>query len=482
MQSSVETGVAVVKDDMANEIREDDMKRARARKRKGKDPALMHWYEKLQNSPIFDNFILSVICLNALWIGADVDMYADEPAKVGNVPWVVENLFCLVFTFEILVRFLNYDRLFKFFTDPLMRRWNIFDFVLVVIMIAEVWVMYYLMNGQGGLKMLSVLRLLRLLRISRLFRLIPELRMMVMSLAAAMRSVSLTLFMLVILMYVFSIIFTQWAHGNDDFDLHFGSLGSSFISLMQILVFDDTFDLIRNVKGTSQGMAILLILFMCVGGFTLLNMLIGIICEIVSETKRIESEKSFITDVRAIFEEVDADGSGTITREEFLAGADVMKEWGVTEETVESCFDFLDVDDSGELDMEEFTSILYKLTHEPDAADIMVISANVMKIADALGIEVLAPPHKVFTGNSIQSIFPKTEKKAKSNGEDDASKAPESSPQVSQAQQVELAQIRSAVSESVHELKSDMQALKVTMAAIQTTLVSGNGAPAAARE
>jgi hypothetical protein len=134
----------------------------------------MHWYEKLQNSPIFDNFILSVICLNALWIGADVDMYADEPAKVGNVPWVVENLFCLVFTFEILVRFLNYDRLFKFFTDPLMRRWNIFDFVLVVIMIAEVWVMYYLMNGQGGLKRLSVLRLLRLLRISRLFRLSPN--------------------------------------------------------------------------------------------------------------------------------------------------------------------------------------------------------------------------------------------------------------------------------------------------------------------
>jgi hypothetical protein len=44
---------------------------------------------------------------------------------------------------------------------------------------------------------------------------------------------------------------------------------------MQILVYDDTFDLIRNTMAMSMLMGLLLIVFIIVGAFTVLNMLIG---------------------------------------------------------------------------------------------------------------------------------------------------------------------------------------------------------------
>merc|ERR1719443_1395592 len=117
--------------------------------------------------------------------------------------------------------------------------------------------MPYILQIQIGLDV-SILRLLRLLRLSRILHMVPELGMMVTSLIAAARSVSSTLVLEIGLMYVFAVIFTQWGQdktlkcssteleeGECVFYEQFGTLPHSLLTLMQILVFDDTFDLIR---------------------------------------------------------------------------------------------------------------------------------------------------------------------------------------------------------------------------------------------
>jgi len=55
-------------------------------------------------------------------------------------------------------------------------------------------------------------------------------------------------------------------------------------------------------------MGLLLIVFMIVGSFTLLNMLIGVICENVSETKKSEEEKLLMQKVEDLFEEMGNNG------------------------------------------------------------------------------------------------------------------------------------------------------------------------------
>ena len=61
-------------------------------------------------------------------------------------------------------------------------------------MVIENWLLSWMISDpEGAMSSLSALRLLRLLRISRIFRMVPELGMMVKSMAAAARSFVLPL-------------------------------------------------------------------------------------------------------------------------------------------------------------------------------------------------------------------------------------------------------------------------------------------------
>ncbi|CAD7960633.1 unnamed protein product [Amoebophrya sp. A120] len=357
----------------------------------------------------FENFALLVIVLNALWIGVEVDINdGTKDAPPEELFVVVENVFCVLFTAEIFVRLMSYKKALFFCTDKELRFWNIFDLLLVLLMVIENWILSWAMGDEeGAMSSLSALRLLRLLRISRIFRMVPELGMMVKSMAAAARSVSSTMVLAVGLMYVFAVLFTQWGKEKEDFngkcrDLptpceddtnYFGSLGWSFMSLMQILVYDDTFALIRKTFLANALMGLLLIIFILVGAFTVLNMLIGVICEIVSTTKKEEEEKLLMNKVEDLFAQMDADESGTISREEFEAKTALLEKLGLDQSTIRLAFELIDDDRSGSLEMQEFIHMVFRLLHPPTSQDLLVIKRNLAKLCDSLGCDVFdAPP------------------------------------------------------------------------------------------
>jgi len=189
----------------------------------------------------------------------------------------------------------------NYFLDVSRRSWNIFDFVLVGLMLFETIPSHLSSQGFPTLPSMSYLRLLRLLRIVRALRMVPELAMMVKSMLAAMRSVSMTAVLGFGIFYVFAILFTQWAQrigvrtdcdGIECVHVSFGTIPKTFITLMQILCFDNTFSVIRSVMDLSLTYGLMLILFIMLAAFTVLNMLIGVICEIVSVTNEGEREKN----------------------------------------------------------------------------------------------------------------------------------------------------------------------------------------------
>ncbi|CAD7937834.1 unnamed protein product [Amoebophrya sp. A25] len=356
----------------------------------------------------FENTALFVIVLNALWIGVEVDLNSGDDSN-KDVFIAVENIFCVLFTAEIVIRLLSYKKPLFFCTDKELRFWNIFDMVLVLLMVIENWILSWALEDEdGAMSSLSALRLLRLLRISRIFRMVPELGMMVKSMAAAARSVSSTMVLAVGLMYVFAVLFTQWGKNKEHFngkcdpDLdpddcdgvnYFGSLGWSFMSLMQILVYDDTFALIRKTYIANPLMGLLLILFILVGAFTVLNMLIGVICEIVSTTKAEEEEKLLMSKVEDLFAQMDADESGTISRDEFEAKTQLLEKLGLDHSTIRLAFELIDDDRSGTLEMQEFIHMVFRLLHPPAAQDLLVVKRNLAKLCDSLGCDVFdAPP------------------------------------------------------------------------------------------
>lgn len=259
--------------------------------------------QKIARSHIMKNATCFMIIFNAIWIGIDTD-WNHAPSLYYAAPMfqVVENLFCAFFTFEIVVRLLAFKRRRIAFRDG----WFVFDFVLVMLMAWETWVMTALIalgiltsglqNTQGSMvfRILRLLRLSRVLRIGRLLQKMPEFIFLVKSLYIAMRTVVSTLVFLLIIIYVFSIIFVQSLHGTPAGTDCFQNLPQAMDCLFVYTALSDPAEILKQISPREHLLYYLLALFyFVIGSLTLMNLLIGSLCEVVSvvSSERTESNK-----------------------------------------------------------------------------------------------------------------------------------------------------------------------------------------------
>eukprot|EP00435_Cladocopium_sp_Y103_P030719 s1014_g7.t1 len=144
------------------------------------------WIQAVARSYIFEIFTLILIGANCLWMSIDADLNkATLLPNADPIFQVAENLFCFGFTFELGIRFFALKRKKKCLKDP----WFIFDALLVILMIIEVWGVYLVMllNGESVsvfqnatiLRILRVLRLLRTARMAKILRTMPELMLLI---------------------------------------------------------------------------------------------------------------------------------------------------------------------------------------------------------------------------------------------------------------------------------------------------------------
>merc|ERR1719171_872505 len=138
-------------------------------------------------------------------------------------------------------------------------------------------------KGSGPLRLL---RLLRLTRMARLMRSFPDLLTLVKGMMAATRSVGSTLLLLMIFNYVFAIIFTGTLkdHENPEFLEYFGTMFSSMFTLILAgtLLDDITTPTRMLIDYDLQGLVLCTFVYILASNFTMLNMLIGVLCEVVS--------------------------------------------------------------------------------------------------------------------------------------------------------------------------------------------------------
>eukprot|EP00397_Hematodinium_sp_SG-2012_P033561 GEMP01035876.1.p1 GENE.GEMP01035876.1~~GEMP01035876.1.p1 ORF type:complete len:516 (+),score=84.79 GEMP01035876.1:146-1693(+) len=278
----------------------------------------------------FEYVTLAVISCNAVWIGIDINN--NEAPSLANAELifvVAENFFCFYFTYEILTRFLAFKRKRNCLRDS----WFVFDFFLCSSMAIETWVFPIMISSNAGnLGSLSILRLLRLLRLTRMARLmrqVPELLTLVKGMGAASRSVFSTLALLVIILYVFGVMFAGQYHnelsndGCDECVEMWGSVPTSMFTLFVAgtLLDDITYTCNMIRMGPLPGMLVVFYVYVLLSSFTVLNMLIGVVCEVISTTAKAENEQAMVAQVNQlltdVFNDVDLDGSGLISKKEF---------------------------------------------------------------------------------------------------------------------------------------------------------------------
>jgi len=217
--------------------------------------------------------------------------------------------------------------------------WFVLDFALASLMVLETWVITLILSLTTGasnredinlsnvsvLRMARILRLTRMVRLTRLLRVMPELMILVKGMVAAARSVFFTLLLLLVLLYVFAIAFTQLLKKTDAGKQYFPNVGHSMNTLwLYATLLEEITTLTHDLEKESLWIVALLDLFILVASLTVMNMLIGVLCEVVSAVASAEKEEGAFMLVKSKVSKIflslglDEDRNGLISRSEFV--------------------------------------------------------------------------------------------------------------------------------------------------------------------
>jgi hypothetical protein len=324
---------------------------------------------------------------NAIWLWYDADANGANLWLDAEIQFkIVENLFCAFFFIELLIRF---AAVASPKTSCLRDGWFVLDLVVVVLTVIDTWLIpssiVLLRGGEGDRNVgnLGVFRMLRLLRLARMVELlqaVPELYTLIRGLTLAFRAVFSTILLLCTLLFVFAILCRTQVKVNTDPAIEEQYFGSCMDSVWTLLLFGTFVDNIGILVGKIQDKDPLLLAFFLafvfLSSFTLMNLLIGIICEVVStKSKQLASQAEFLTvqnNLLDILDCYDKRGSATLDREEFrllmsnpevihhitVFGSDVRLLNATTEAIFERETSYSSV---GELAFEEFFYLLARL-------------------------------------------------------------------------------------------------------------------------
>jgi len=279
------------------------------------------FFQCVAKSVYFQNTTLAVIVINAIWIAVDADENQAETLLDAKWPFVFADVaFFGYFVAELFVRFMAFEKKRKCLKDG----WFVFDTSLVTLYLFDPFIITLMVAASGGGKLdmpTSVLRLFRLARLSRLIRMLrslPELMIMIKGMVKAAATVSYTLGLLLLFTYVFAIAMTQLSIGTEFRAKYFQGVALSMYSLIVYGTFLDSLaEFCDDIRAESTPCLIVVAIFVVLASMTVMNMLIGILCEVISAVA-VEEKETMVTEkvydkLGSIVRTLDKDGDSTVS-------------------------------------------------------------------------------------------------------------------------------------------------------------------------
>jgi hypothetical protein len=287
------------------------------------------YFQAIARSKYFKTWATLLVGVNAIWQAVELDCNRAPVLSDADIGFqIVEHSFCALFALEILVRFMAYVSTIAALKDA----WFRFDAILVFMMMGELWflpIFLLIIDGggsnaaMGNFQVLRMARLVRLTRMTRLFKSAPELITLIKGISTAIRPVTYTLILLMTLLYVFGIVFrSQIRQGSYLEERYFSSVSRAVSTCLLHATFLDSVALVAE-EIREESLFLLGIFYLCIllTNLTVLNMLIGITCEMVSEVKKCEEERLAKADLTSKLSDIllvyDSDGNNSLQRHEF---------------------------------------------------------------------------------------------------------------------------------------------------------------------
>ena len=220
--------------------------------------------QAIRDNRAFELFVVSIIIISALLIGAKTYQVSDTWMLVLNI---LDTGITVIFLVEILIRFMATADKRRFFHNG----WNVFDTLVVVISLIPVEHSETAMIG----------RLVRIFRVLRMVSIIPELRMLLNSLLRALPQLGYVILLMFIIYYIYAAIGTTlFSHINP---VLWGDISICMLTLFRVMTFEDWTDVMYETMDVYPLSWMYYLSFIFLTTFAFLNMVIGIVVNVLED-------------------------------------------------------------------------------------------------------------------------------------------------------------------------------------------------------
>jgi len=222
--------------------------------------------QKLVDNKLFEWSVVAVIIISALLIGAKTYRLSPLTEQILLfADWAVT----LFFLAEILARFIACEDKKRFFKSG----WNIFDTVIVAVSLIPI----------QDSEMALLGRLVRVFRVLRMVSIIPELRILINSLLKAMPQLSYVMLLMFIIFYIYGAVGSFFFAPINA--ILWGDIATSMLTLFRVMTFEDWTDVMYETMTLYPLSWAYYISFIFFTAFAFLNMVIGIVVNVLDQEK-----------------------------------------------------------------------------------------------------------------------------------------------------------------------------------------------------
>ncbi len=241
--------------------------------------------EAVRDNKVFELIVVGVIILSALLVGAKT--YAIPTPLVTLIHWLDISV-TLLFLFEIVVRFIADKNKRRFFFNG----WNVFDTLVVVVSLIPI----------DNSEMALIGRLVRVFRVLRMVSIIPELRMLLNSLLRALPQLGYVVLLMFIIFYIYAAVgATFFSEINETL---WGDISVAMLTLFRVMTFEDWTDVMYETMEVYSLSWIFYLSFIFLTTFAFLNMVIGIVVNVLEDEHAREREEQDREDGKATLDDL----------------------------------------------------------------------------------------------------------------------------------------------------------------------------------
>jgi len=388
----------------------------------------------LVNCKEFVTWVCFMIFSNAAFIGYISDVlikrsivahYSQGVVSVGGTYEFIEVFFNIAFAVELLIRLAALEGHFCVGQEW---RWNVFDAVLVSSSLVDMLLLAANMNASfiRVLRLFRVIRTLRMVRLLRFAGTFRNLQLMILAIIKSTGPLIIAVFILMMLICLFAVIILNGVSayieeaGSDDPNVepmlvYFSSMPMALLTLfMSITGGVNWWEVQRLLLQIHAGYGVLFVFYISIMFLAVLNIITGIFVNDAVQMAsydhdvmvQVEQEEKLeqIKKLRHLFDRFDTNGNSTLTLAEFefhLRDPEVqliLRMLGLEISEAPAFFKILDVDKSGDVEIDEFVMGCLHLKGKSKMMDMEVTIQDIRRM-----VKKLVGEHK-FLNSRIDGV------------------------------------------------------------------------------